>query len=197
MDHEPSPEFQAWVPKLDKLSRELTEQQRPPAPNRLTPELIGATADDALDDLVLEFVDGRRPADGAEVDYGWLEALPAGVRMMWCSIAVEGELNNGGFNQFFFNGTDALAPWAIAGFEAVGAELFAVIIKEAILRAGEHASDVARSWGHGSLDDLMGSYKDAIFKDLDDRFYALYNRVDPASLRVAWMRAHASELNTA
>lgn len=196
-DDQLTPEGEAeLVARLEATVAELRARwpKRPP-PEQLTTELIAATADDALDDLVLEFVDRKRPADFTGEDYSWLNHLPIGVRLMWCSIAAEGELNNGGFNQFFFNGTDALAPGDIAGFEAIGAEPFAVLIKEAVVRAGENASEVARSWGQGSMDDFMGSYKEGIFKDLDDRLYALYDQVDPASLRVAWMRAHAAELN--
>jgi hypothetical protein len=198
-DRRPTPEEEAeWAARCEAVVARLRERwPKRPAIKELTTEVIAAAPDAELDDLVLEFVDTKKPSEltGTD-DYAWLGLLPRGVQLMWCSIVVEGELNNGGFNQFFFNGTDALAPVAIAGFEAIGAKPFAAVVNEAIKTARKHAPEVARSWGQGSIDDFMGSYRDEIFKDLDDRFYALYEQVDVTGLRARWMRSHTAELTT-
>lgn len=42
---------------------------------------------------------------------------------------VEGEVNNGGFNQFYFNSSGQLPTWA---FEIIGANKFAELVQKAV-----------------------------------------------------------------
>jgi hypothetical protein len=165
-------------------------------PSELTQEMIDSTPDNRLGDLILAFVTARMPAEWDGQDNAWLESLPPSLQLTFASLAVEGELNNGGFNQMFFNGTDSMAEGAIAAFRSYGALEFADIIEQALLRASELGPEILQSWRGGSMDEFMASYTDAIFEDLDQTLYALYENGDPDPLRAEWIRAHSAELVT-
>jgi hypothetical protein len=195
-----SPEEEAetrrhWDEELQQIRSRLPWFVENPPPE-LTQQMIDSTPDKRLGDLILAFVTARMPADADGRDNSWLESLPRGLQLTFASLAVEGELSNGGFNQMFFNGTDSMAEAAIAAFRRYGAFEFAAVIEEALLRASELRPEILRSWRDGSMDDFMASYGDAIFDDLDQRLYALYETADPDPLRAEWIRAHSAELVT-
>jgi hypothetical protein len=153
---------------------------------KLTAELIAATPDSELHDLIVEFVDAKKPADWTGDDYSWLGALPKGVQLMWALVVVEHEVGDGGINQLFMDGTDVLAETAADAFTAIGAYAYAELISEVMRRA--HQSKDGR--------DPIEGYGDEIFQGLIDRWVTLDEQIDLEALRVAWIRAHTTELVT-
>jgi Domain of unknown function (DUF4375) len=52
----------------------------------------------------------------------------------WC----QSEVCNGGFDQFFYNSTGVLAPEAAAGFQAIGLDDLAALVRQAMDVFGDH-----------------------------------------------------------
>jgi hypothetical protein len=67
-----------------------------------------------------------------ETQYEFVKRLSPGLQMMWGTFVVDGEVNNGGFNQFFWNSSGQFAMQAIAGFRLIGAEEHAALVEEAV-----------------------------------------------------------------
>jgi hypothetical protein len=81
----------------------------------------------------------------------------------WC----QSEVCNGGFEQFFYNGTGVLAPEAEVAFEDIGMPLLASITRRAIdLFPAPYPRRRVRRW-----QDLKAISTDAL-DTLDDEFYA-------------------------
>ncbi|HEY2852957.1 MAG TPA: DUF4375 domain-containing protein [Gemmatimonadaceae bacterium] len=141
----------------------------------LTPELLASLSADEVADAIVQHVLHRLAgAWGREAPI--LRALPAGVRAIYTTWLVDAEVNAGGFQQFFFNSSGQYAGDALAGYELLGAEEYAAIMRSAIAtfeidhqRLAEAEADdpttFADSPVHGAL------------REIDQRYYALGDRI--------------------
>ena len=104
--------------------------------------------------------------------------------------AVEGEVNNGGFSQYFLNSSAETAPFAPEAFEKIGAPGTADICRRAIAKAfplglpptPEAVSRAAADFPEEVLDDLQV---------LDSEFLAYPH--DLTTLLFAYVAAHPEE----
>ena len=88
--------------------------------------------------------------------------------------AVQGmsrEVNNGGFEQFFFNSSGELAFDLVPALEAMGSRDNLLIARRAVERFGRPRS-LAEEHRHPHLDKLVEqSGEEGVWQDLDDEFY--------------------------
>lgn len=141
----------------------------------LTPELLASLSADEVAEAIVQHVHHRfTGAWGSEAPI--LRALPAGVRAIYTTWLVDAEVNAGGFHQYFFNSSGQYAGDALSGYELLGAEDYAAIMRSAIAtfeidrgRLGEVEADdpttFADSPVHGAL------------REIDQRYYALGDRI--------------------
>jgi hypothetical protein len=130
-----------------------------------------------LIDFVYEKVEDLR------VRYG---SLTTGQRMLYATLEVEDEVNNGGFNQYFFNTSGESLNDAIRGFETFGSRLHAKLARQA---RGIYAKDmqrIANAQADGTLEAFSESYDDEPYAALDSRLAEL--RSPPG--RLAYLNAH-------
>src|ERR1700751_5930828 len=67
---------------------------------------------------ILEFVDELCPG---EEDYELVRQTPKSAQFFWAMRLLESEVNNGGFEQYFWNSSCTLEDVALDGYEALGA----------------------------------------------------------------------------
>ena len=96
----------------------------------------------------------------------------AEFQAMWI---LEGDVQNGGFDQFFHNYGLEYAKTAMAGFERIGAKDFANLTEKAI--------DVFKN-----QDSQFENKRNPDFNGLDDEFYDLLETENPERLRVDYIR---------
>jgi hypothetical protein len=88
--------------------------------------------------------------------------------------AVQGmsrEVNNGGFEQFFFNSSGELAFDLVPGLQAMGSRENLLIARRAVGRFGKPQS-LAEETRHAHLEKLIeGGGEEGVWTDLDDEFY--------------------------
>jgi hypothetical protein len=96
-----------------------------------------------LIDIVYESEQGNRST---------YDALTGGQQMLWATMLLEGEVNNGGFNQYFFNTEGMYLEDAIRGFETFGSPAHAKLARQArnaYTKDRERIND-ARDKGHST-----------------------------------------------
>jgi Domain of unknown function (DUF4375) len=118
--------------------------------------------------------------------------LSPGMRMIWGVFVVDMEVNNGGFNQFFWNSSHEYVQEASEGFRVIGAHEQAQLLDEAVARFREHADALKEFYERGTIEAFSGSYEPDVFGDLDRR----YCELDSAPLQVAYIRAHPEEFTS-
>ena len=86
--------------------------------------------------------------------------------LLYAAYFCQYEVCNGGFYQFFHNSTGVLAPEAIAGFTAIGQTQIADVVRQAM-----NVWDSPYVRDCDSRRDSLPSRD--VFREFDDRFYAL------------------------
>ncbi|GHT14622.1 hypothetical protein FACS1894170_11750 [Planctomycetales bacterium] len=163
--------------------------------NKLTTEKIDAVVKDV--DLI-EFVWQRLWEDfsGAaswrakflQESCSWNEAKTFFVliHLLW------GEVGNGGFEQFYFNGGDEYADDIPTAFRYFGADKMATVVEEANeIYLKEHAKITATH--DGTLEGFFASYKDNPLQQFDKKFYALDEGGTLEKLLAQYIRQHKQD----
>lgn len=142
---------------------------------QLTPELLASLSADEIAEAVVQHVHFRvAGAWGREAPI--IRALPRGVRAIYTTWLVDAEVNGGGFHQYFFNSSGQYAGEALAGYELLGVEEYAALMRSAIATFEIDRERLAAV----EADDpelLAESPVHAALQELDQRYYALGDRI--------------------
>jgi hypothetical protein len=154
----------------------------PPIPSpderfrRLTPELLASLSADEVADAVVQHVHLRvAGAWGREADI--IRSLPPGVRALYATWLVDAEVNNGGFNQYFFNSSGQYAGEALAGYELLGATDYAAVMQSAIATFEADRDRLSPFYETHTLESFSESYRHTDLGEIDQRYYALGDRI--------------------
>ena len=142
----------------------------------LTPAMLAALSADDIGDAVLQHVEWRIRARGGDHATA-LHALPPGMRAIYATFIVDAEVNNGGFNQFFYNPHGELAGIALSSYELLGAEEYAEIMRSAIATRETERERMAPFYEADSLEAFSESYQHTGLGEADQRYYALGDRI--------------------
>ena len=123
----------------------------------------------------------------------FLDDLTEGQRALiaidWC----QKEIRNGGIPQLLENTTGNLVPWAIRGFDLIGAEKYSAILSEtsAMLGSEYPASKSARVKVYRALDQAQKARVDA----LENEFFRLLDSPDDdlEKYRATYVRDHSDQ----
>jgi hypothetical protein len=153
---------------------------------KVQPPDLAAIADDAVEYAILDFVHAKM--DGHyDRETEFLATLPPGVRALYVTSGVEDEVNNGGFNQYYWNSEGKFADEAVAAFEFFAAHKHAELMREANRIHAAEQAEIEKFKEQGTLQAFSDSYKVSKLGPLDERFYKIDENL--SALRVAKIRA--------
>ena len=103
-----------------------------------------------------------------KADQHGIENLADAERAVICTVLLEAEVNNGGFDQYFFNSSGNWAKYTLAALASVGAWHTAALFRKAlaVFPDGQPSDDRAIRWQQ--MDRIADSQ---IFSELDQAFY--------------------------
>lgn len=125
-----------------------------------TDELISLEEQFRIDSIVLAF----------EAALQEKQEPSAAERVILSVEAIEREVNNGGFNQFFVNSSNEFTPYIVESFRSIGCPLTAELCQKAI-----DLLNVTDLFDFDALEDAACEADDELmeqFNDLDDIYYA-------------------------
>ena len=177
------------------LERSGPKSPRPQSPIR--PVLTIAQLEQTSDDQLEYFIYGAQ-LDAMKDHYDWeyeiVSEWTPGMQMLYTTWILEGEVNNGGFNQYFWNTEGKTADMALAGYRLVGAEAYADVVRRAIATQKEEAEMMQEFKDKDTLEAFSESYEHTKLNALDDEFFDLEE--DVSALRVKYIRQHLEEYAT-
>lgn len=175
---ESSPLDEEIAASLEAFSnRKIYEQLDPP----ILRSVADADVEQTIIDYVISKLDGRYDEELEIVG-----RLSPGVRATYLTWIVEAEVNNGGFNQYYFNTDGKFAAEAVDAFEYFGATQHAALMREANEVSASEAAEMEKFKERGSLEAFSESYEHTKLGPLDDRFYRLTENL--SQLRIARIR---------
>jgi hypothetical protein len=106
-----------------------------------------------------------------------IRALPPGVQAVYATWLVDAEVNNGGFNQFFWNPSGQLGGDALVGYELLGAEEYAAVMRAAIATREIERERMEPFYEAGTMEAFSESYAHTELEEIDQRYYSLGDRI--------------------
>ena len=182
-----------------KLSKEMNEQlansveafKNRPIHKELTEQIIDTTADENLLQVVFDNLSEKQTTD-YEKEYetvmSWNKSRQA-IYMIW---ALEAEVNNGGYNQFYSNSSGQFYKHLSDALKLVGANKFADLTKRAN-ETFEKENPKITQHQDGTLEGFSKSYDDNPLNKFDDEFYDLYKTENLQQVQVDFIRKHKTE----
>jgi len=175
----------AWKTDLDKSMAEFRSRK---IYDDLSRETLAEIPDGKLEQAVVDLVVRRIERAKGQAEHEVVAGLPGGFLAVYSTWVVEAEVNNGGFNQLFWNSSGRLAKDAVAGFDRMGLTEIAQLVDRAIATYRKDAARLEKLKGEGTLEAFSRSYDQSPYEALDKEFYARSKEVSPA--RIAFIRGH-------
>jgi hypothetical protein len=169
-----------------QITKSIEDFKNRPIHKVLTSETIDTTADIILLQTVFDNLVEKLPKDYKkefETVSGWNKPRQA-IYIIWI---LEAEVNNGGFNQFYFNSSGQFADLAPDVLQLVGATRFADLVSRAndVYRA---ENDKITRHQDGTIEVFSKSYDDNPLNKFDDEFYELYKYENLQQFQIDFIR---------
>jgi hypothetical protein len=157
----------------------------------LTEKLIDNTADEDLVNQVLHYLETNVPPDAAR-DLPAASARNKSRQAIFLVSLVQAEVQNGGFNQFYYNQRHLTIKHLPEAFKIIGAERYAALMKKANDTYQKHYKQITKSQD-GTVDGFIKSYENNPLGELDDIFYDLSDTEDLDKLLAKYIREHKAD----
>ena len=157
----------------------------------ITEQIIDNTSDDKLLQLIFDNLSQKQPKDYTkefETVMSWNKSQQA-IYMIW---SFEGEVNNGGYNQFYYNSSTQFYKYLPNALKYIGANKFADLTQQAN-DIFENENEKISKYQDGTIEGFSKSYNNNPLNDLDDKFYDLYQNENLQQIQVNYIRTHKQE----
>jgi len=170
----------------EQISKSIEDFKKRPMHKVLKEQMIDTTSDDEMLQVVFDNLVEKFPKDHTkeyQTILTWTKPQQA-IYVIWC---LEAEVNNGGYNQFYFNPSGQYYKLLPDALKLIGAKKFA----DLTLRANktyEQENEKIAKYQDGTLDGFSKSYNDNPLNKFDTEFYELYKVENLQQLQVDFIR---------
>ena len=142
--------------------------------DKITQEVIAHVPDDLLAWAMFDYIRLRIGSD-YERTLEVLAELPLGFAVIYHLFALDAEIRNGGFNQYFFNGLDRDAAHQFRSLELIGAVKHRQILQKAFtIHAQEKENEeLQHRYSDQTIESFLSTYGMTKLDECDDAWYAL------------------------
>lgn len=183
----------------DKLSSEKTDQiaksmeafKNRPIYKELTEQIIDTISDENLLQVIFDNLSEKRPTDYKkeyETVMSWNKSRQA-IYMIW---GLEAEVNNGGYNQFYFNSSGQFYKHLPQVLRLIGACKFADLTERAN-NIFEKENEQITKYQDGTIEGFSKSYENNPLNDLDAEFYELYKTENLQQIQIDYIRKNKKD----
>jgi hypothetical protein len=106
---------------------------------------------------------------------------------------LESEVNNGGFHQYFYNSSGALAPHVVSALKAIGAQGTADIVQRALNAVVSAITSWSDDANRQALINQLSSETRQILEELDQEYYTRAEDLTP--LLYKYVADHLTEVH--
>lgn len=175
----------------EQITKSFDSSKNRPIHKKLTEQIIDTTSNDRLLQLIFDNLLERQSTDHKkeyETVMSWNKSRQA-IYMIW---ELEGEVNNGGYNQFYYNSTGQFYKHLPNALKLVGANRFADLTQRANVTFEKENPKITQRQD-GTIEGLSESYENNPLNKFDDEFFNLYNKEDLQKIQVDFIRKHKIE----
>lgn len=177
------PNVDSLYKKIDELETAAYSKHK-----KLTAEVIDTTSDEDLVHLVFEHLEGKFPKDNQPAkESATVASWPKPQQAIYIVQCLDGEVKNGGYNQFYFNSSGQFASLAPAALQLIGAIKIANLTTKANNIYKNEQATITK-YQDGTLKGFSKSYKDNPLNKLGDEFFDLYEIENLQKLQADFIR---------
>lgn len=169
-----------------QIDKSIEDFKNRPIHKILTIEIIDTTSDENLLQTVFDNLIERLPKDYRK-EYATVTSWTKQQQAIYIIWSLEAEVNNGGFNQFYFNSSGQYADLVPDALKLVGANKFADLTIRANMVYKKENEKITKHQD-GTLEGFSKSYEDNPLNKFDDEFYDLYKQENLQQLQVDFVR---------
>ncbi len=159
-----------------------------------TVEVLNGIPDDKIEQAIIDYIFEEVIGDDWEKEYDKVKSLSLGFQYVFATWTLEGEVNNGGFNQYFNNSTGQFAEEAYNGYLAFGSKEMAENVNGAVECLFDEFELFKKTKAADTLEAFMESYEESELDIWDDKFYDCSD--DLSKLRLKYIRENIKEFVT-
>ena len=167
-----------------------------PVYENLDLNILNSIHDDYLEQTIIDNIFCKLDTNSSsyEENYSIITALSNGRQAIFATWGLEAEVNNGGFNQYFFNSFSSgqYAEEARDGFRLIGAEKHANLTQRAIDTYMKNI-EYYKQFNDGTLESFNKSYENDPLEKIDKEFFTLKSLENLSKLRISYIRKHIDE----
>lgn len=170
----------------EQISKSIEAFNNRPIYKVLTEKNIDTTSDENLLQVIFDNLSEKLPNDynkEYETVKSWNKSRQA-IYMIWI---LEGEVNNGGFNQFYANPSGQFSQHLPEALEIVGANKFSSLAQNANELYDKEKKKITKHQD-GTLEGFSKSYEDNPLEKYDTEFYELYKTENLQKIQVNYIR---------
>jgi hypothetical protein len=172
----------------DAIAKSLEEFRNRKIYEVVTLDLLDQLSDSQLERALIDYI-YTKIGKGSARELDVVRRLKMGLRALYITWWVEAEVNNGGFNQYYWNSAGQFADEAPDAFAYFGAEQCAELMREANRVRAAEAAAIEKYRDRETIEAFSESHRESKLGPLDKRFYALAENL--GAMKVAKIRAHA------
>ncbi|WP_116127236.1 DUF4375 domain-containing protein [Lewinella sp. IMCC34183] len=176
---------------FDEISNSIDDYNLQVNDTVLSPELIANSDPFDLVYLIFNKIFNELPEDYTKQSQYIMQDLNEGQRAIYITWLWEGEINNGGFNQFYANPSGQYAAILPDLLLNIGANSFAELMVRSNILYAKNIQSITRHQ-NGTLEGFSKSYEDNPLNGLDKRFYDLNEKNGLINYQANFIRTNAS-----
>ena len=173
------------------ILKSVEDFQNRPVYETLTSEIIDTISDENLEQAIIDNLWTKMRKDLAD-EYEKVSTFSKSRQAIFVTWRLEAEVNNGGFNQYYYNSSGQYADKTEEALKLLGANKFADLVKRANTVYKNENAKITKHLD-GSMEGFSKSYDDNPLNTFDSEFYDLYKIEDLFKIKVAYIRGHKSE----
>jgi hypothetical protein len=172
---------------------ELTKQNnnKPSIQTPLTEQIIDTTSDDMLLEVVYDNL-FRKLSAAYDKEYEIVLSWNKSRQAIYMISQLQAEVNNGGYNQFYFNSSGQFAAALPEALKLVGATKFADLTERANNTFEKEKSKITEDQD-GTVEGFSKSYENNPLNKFDGEFYKLNDVESLQKIQVDYIRKHKKE----
>ncbi|WP_439484399.1 DMP19 family protein [Cyclobacterium plantarum] len=175
----------------NQIAESIEAFKNRPIQDELTNEIIDYTSDDELLQVVFDNLTTKLP-DNYEKEYETVKTWNRSRQAIYLIWILEAEVNNGGYNQFYFNSSGLFYKELPVALRLVGANKFADLTERAN-KIYETENQEITKHQDGTIEGFSKSYEDNPLNDLDNEFYELYQTENLQQIQVDYIRQNKND----
>lgn len=172
---------------------ERTKQNnnKPSIQTPLTEQIIDTTSDDMLLEVVYDNL-FRKLSAAYDKEYEIVLSWNKSRQAIYMISRLEAEVNNGGYNQFYFNSSGQFAAALPEALKLVGATKFADLTERANSTFEKEKSKITEDQD-GTVEGFSKSYENNPLNKFDEEFYKLNDVENLQKIQVDYIRKNKKE----